>query len=238
MLKEKFLCLFVISAFFTSTLMVESKIPSEVMQVLNDKDKTDKAKSRIQVAKAVKDHLKSVKESAFSIGDAEQKNSVIAVVEYLCPHCHDFLKDLKGIDFKKNKINLSVLALPVFGTPTSKQFDAILQYAYKAKPSEYVNVLANYKRNDKDGLVKLIRETYTIDLPDTIINDMNAISNQEKLLVDLGIPFVPMLFFVRAIDQLVIPLVNVPAAKFVDLVKKLENLDEEDIKRLKEILGQ
>lgn len=241
MLKEKFLCLFVMGTFFISTVNVESKIPSTVMQILDDKDKTDKAKARIQVAKTVKEHLEAVEAQSFTLGAANQENGVVAVVEYLCPHCHLFLKDLKNIDFKANKIKLSVLALPVFATQQSKQFDIILQKAYQSKPSEYVNILADYKRNDKDSLVKLVRETYKIDLSDDLINNNVGAQEQEKLLADLGIPFVPMLFFVmndKANNKLVIPLANIPAGKLEKLVKSLEKLDDNEVKKLKEALGQ
>lgn len=217
------------------------KLPAEIKQIIEDKNNTDKAKTRINVANKIKLNLKRVGENSIPMGNSTLKNYVIVISEYLCPHCHNFLKEIKNLPLEKNDFHLKLLALPIFGTTLSKEYGVIFQQAAKENPQSFVEILAVYTRNNKEALLQLMHDQYKIDISNDLLSNPQSFEEHEKLLQDLGVSFVPMLFLViddKVGNNVVVPVMNVNPKRLIKVARELEKIDEKTIQYLKDELDQ
>lgn len=226
------------SAFFffiLSTFLFS--LPEGFNYLKNDDDAT---KTKIQVAKNIKKNLTQVKNKSF-IYDEKSQNSLLIIVEFLCPNCHRVLEHVKDIKFKENKFNFWVLGLPMFQKDLSNQYGLIMEAAFKSNPQKFIDVLAQYQTGNKDALLKLIKNDLDIKIEDNVISDLKKFKDHDDLIDVLGVEFVPMHFFIiekPGKDPVVIPLINYKKIEdLMNKVKSMEKLKDSEIDELKGLLG-
>ncbi|CAO5675419.1 MAG: hypothetical protein HEEMFOPI_00231 [Holosporales bacterium] len=239
--KFKALSLGVFSSVFLSSitpLFSESISLSTLDYLKNDDPQT---KKKLEVAKAIKDNLKKVKENALAL-NVQSKGTLLVLADFLCPNCHRVFAHIKELDTKKIKINFAVLPLPTFNTELSAQYGLIMKSAFENNSSKFMDVLAQYKTGNKDDLLKLIKSDLQITLDDTSIKDLAKYDVYKRLMSDLSVEFVPMLFYVeegtKAEDTVVIPLRNIAISDLNLVLEKITKLSQNELSQIRTMLGQ
>ncbi|MBP9752770.1 MAG: hypothetical protein KBD31_03055 [Proteobacteria bacterium] len=201
----------------------------------------DQTKKKLDVAKAVKKNLKRIKENSF-VFDSKSKGTFLILAEFLCPNCHRIFEHVKDLDVQKMNINFWVLPLPTFGSELSSQYGLIMKSAFESDSSKFMDVLSRYQTGNKETLLKLIKSDLEIQISDNVISDLSKYDPYKRLMTDLGVEFVPMLFYVlddaKTSETVVIPLRNIAMKDLKVVIEKLSKLSENDLSELKKTLNQ
>ncbi|CAO4847122.1 MAG: hypothetical protein CNLJKLNK_00370 [Holosporales bacterium] len=233
---------FTLLAFVLShiTLDAATNYPAAINKVLKEsKEKKEIAIQKIAAAKRIHENWEDVKKQAFIVDNAG-KVAVLAVVEFLCPHCHDFLTGIKDVKFKESKVDLIVLSLPVFRSDLSAEYGSLATAAYRLAPLKIMDILTQYAFRDIDTFKNQLQKDFNLKIATESIQNADY-SKNETLLDKLNIPRVPMPFIVmnrKEKGHLVIPLPNYNAVEIFKIAKEAENMNDETFSNLKKDLDQ
>lgn len=223
-----------------ATLDAATQYPKAINKILKDaSEKNENAIQKIAAAKRIHENWNTVKEQAFYVNNAG-KVAVLAVVEFLCPHCHDFLKGIKDVNFKEAQADLYILSLPVFKSDLSSEYGSLAAAAYHLEPVKIMDILMQYAYRDIEAFKTQLKKDFKLNISDDLVKKANY-SKNETLLETLKIPRVPMPFIVmdrKEKGRLIIPLPNYKAAVIFDIAKEAENMSDDTFTALKKDLDQ
>ncbi|CAO5681496.1 MAG: hypothetical protein NEHIOOID_00337 [Holosporales bacterium] len=233
---------FTLLAFVLShiTLDAATNYPAAINKILKESsEKKEISVQKIAAAKRIHENWEDVNKQAFSVHN-DGKVAVLAVVEFLCPHCHDFLTGIKDVKFKESKVDLMVLSLPVFRSNLSTEYGSLAAAAYRLAPVKIIDILTQYSFRDIDAFKNQLKADFKLNIEKESVQNVDY-SKNEGLLDKLNIPRVPMPFIVmdrKEKGRLVIPLPNYNAVEIFKIAKEVENINDETFSNLKKDLGQ
>jgi protein-disulfide isomerase len=171
------------------------------MKAINEGMQLQQEKSAKELEKTAEAELSTIKKNAIVWGDSKSALQIFAMIDPMCPHCHDFMRNAIAALNKTKDIAFTIVVAPILGQNSVAVSKVMLAAAKQSnekskvlmgKFSEKVNQLTREK------LLEIVKES---GIDETKFKEDEESSSIQKQLEDnvgifekLKIPGVPTVF--------------------------------------------